>query len=106
MTTLITYSLFALLSLAIPLAIYKHSKWMILGACLAELLVILLIYGSTFVMCPDKNACANEWASQVIPILFIAMNIGMFWPILAGYSKHDALNKEKEVTKEQENSDS
>ncbi len=106
MTTLLIYSFFTLLSLAIPLAIYKHSKWMILGACIAEILVILLIYSSTFVLCQEGEACGNEWAAKIIPILIATMNIGMLWPILAGYAKQDALNKEKDSRTEQEENES
>lgn len=103
MIILLSYSFFTLISLAIPLMLYKHSRWTVLGACLGELVVILFIYSSTFVLCTDKEACGSAWAARAIPTLIAAMNIGMLWPILAAYAKQDKLKKEQaQKTQEQE----
>jgi len=87
MNTLIVYSCVTLITLALPLYIYKHKLSIILSSCIAEAVCIGLIYSSTFIFCSDKNACGVSWASTAIPLLIMAMNIGMIWPILAGYSK-------------------
>jgi hypothetical protein len=94
MSTLLIYTFLCILTLALPLYIYKHSLPIILGGCLAEALCILLIYGSTFISCTESS-CATGWAASGIPILFMVMNIGMFWPILAGYAKQAEKDKAK-----------
>ena len=98
MTELLIYSAIALFFLALPLYLYKHPTWVILGSCVVEFLCIALLYGSTFVLCPDKNNCGTAWAAWAIPIMVGAMNIGAIWPILWGYAKQaekDAAEKEK-----------
>jgi len=95
MLELSIYSFFTLLSLALPLAIYNYSRFIILLACVGELLVIALIYSSTFVLCHDQQDCASSWAGTVIPLLLLAMNIGMIWPILAAYSKQAEKDKQR-----------
>jgi len=87
MSSLILFGLLALVTLALPLAIYKHKLWIIAVGCIAEAVCIGLIYGSTFITCSDKNSCDSDWAATTIPLLIMAMNLGMIWPILAGYAK-------------------
>lgn len=99
MNTLLFLSTLSLLTLALPLFIYKHKLPVIAVGCAAEAFAIALIYSSTFFMCSDKSACGASWANTAIPLLIMAMNIGMIWPILGGYAKQ----AEKEAKQEKNN---
>lgn len=96
------YSLFTLLSLALPLSIYGYSRFVILLACLGEMLCIALIYGSIFVLCHDPQSCGSSWAAIAIPLLFLAMNIGMLWPILAAYAKQAEIDNQRTLAIEKQ----
>jgi len=95
MLKLSIYSLFTLLSIALPLAIHGYSRIIISLACIGELLCIILIYSSTFVLCSDPQSCGSSWAGSAIPLLMLAMNIGMLWPILAGYAKQAEKDRQR-----------
>ena len=100
MLKLFLYSCFTLLSLALPLSIYGYSRLVILLACLAEMICIALIYASTFVLCHDPQSCDSPWAASAIPLLFLAMNIGMLWPILAAYARQAEIDKQRALENE------
>jgi len=99
MSTLVLYSLFALFFLALPLLIYKYPAWIIAASCLAEALCIGLLYGSTFVLCPDPDNCGSAWGAWAIPTMIGIMNIGAIWPILSGYARQAEKNKDKDRPK-------
>ena len=95
MIKLVIYSSLTLLSLALPLRIYKHSYPIVLMACVGEALCIALIYSSTFILCSNENSCGASWAITAIPALMATMNIGIIWPVLAGYAKQAEKDKER-----------
>lgn len=101
MNNLLFYGFIALISVAIPLRIHHHKFIPILAACIGEAFCMGLLYASTFIMCSDQNNCGASWAGSAIPLLFIAMNIGMIWPILAGYARQ--AKKDEEAKNENEN---
>lgn len=89
------YSLIAVFFLGFPLYLYKHPLWLVLLSSVAEMLCIFLIYASTFVMCAEGQSCGGSW-TWIIPALIAVMNIGIVWPILAGYAKQAELDKEQD----------
>jgi len=93
--TIIALSFLALLTLAVPLYYYKHRLPMILGACGAEAVCIAIVYGSTFILCEGKNHCSANLVGTVIPILVMVMNVGMFWPLIAGYARKAKIDEEQ-----------
>ena len=108
MNTLLFYTFLSMLTLALPLYIYKHPLVVILGGCVVEALCIFLIYGSTYITCTDPSECGADWVASGVPILFMVMNIGMLWPILAGYAKQaekdkQDINQKLESQRESEN---
>lgn len=94
MIELSLYALLAVFFLGFPLYLYKHPLWIVLTSSATEMLCIFLIYGSTFLMCTDGQHCGGNW-TWIIPTLIAAMNIGIVWPVLAGYAKQAALDQKQ-----------
>lgn len=96
MSTVAIYALIPIITIAIPLASYRYSTLIIFGAAIGEAATLLLLYGSTFMTCSaDAAVCGSTTAIPAVSYSLAAMNLGMIWPIIAGYAKREKLEKEK-----------